>query len=254
MPSKLPNSPHRPAIVGLDPWLPGDLTGRGGNQLLSEEQRIRLTTIASIVRFAKGQQIYEEGGEATTIYNVIGGVVKAYQTAPNGSEYIAAFLYRHDLFGLSTAGRYVCSTRAITPVTAYAFPVAAVRRTLSSDAALDYNIVVKLCHELRQAQRHAFLLAQKHAITRVAMFLQLQEHLQAARGDAPDEIYLPMKRSDVADFVGISPSAVTRAFRTLIRQGLIESRDRRHVHIRERQAFDRLAAAIPAELPEEMEV
>ena len=242
---------HRPAIVGLDPWLPGDVGGE--NQLLSEGERTRLTTIASIVRFRKGQQIYGEGEDATAIYNIIGGVVKAYQTATDHSEHVAAFLYRHDLFGLSAGGRYICSTRALTPVTAYAFPVSAVRRKISTDAELDYGVIVKLCHELRQSQRHAFLLAQRHAVTRIAMFLQLQEHLQAVRGDAVDEIYLPMKRSDIAEFVGISPAAVTRAFRTLTEQGLIESRDRRHVQVRKRQAFDTLAAASPREWPDMLE-
>jgi len=148
----------------------------------------------------------------------------------------------HDLFVLSEEGRYTNSTKAITPVTAYRLPVSALRNRLSKDAGLDFHVICKLCHELRQAQRHALLLVRRRALSKVAMFLQLLEQLQAARGDRTTEIYLPMNRSEIAGYVGMSPEAVSRAFATLTARGIIKSRDRRHVKIMDRNGFDRIAA------------
>ncbi|HMA74220.1 MAG TPA: Crp/Fnr family transcriptional regulator [Xanthobacteraceae bacterium] len=198
-------------------------------------------SIASIVRFARGAEIYRAGDPAVAIFNVVSGVVKAFRTARDGSEHIAAFLFPGDVFGLSTEGRYIHSTKAVTPVTAYEFPFSTLRGVRSNDAGLEFHIIRKLCHELRQARRHAFLLSQHRALSKLAMFLQMLEQLQAARGEPTAEIYLPMGRSDIGEYVGMSLAAVSRGFHTLARRGIISSRGLRHVKIVDRSAFEKLA-------------
>src|SRR5450631_3377004 len=149
---------HGPAIRGADPWAASAGKMR---QLLSGEERARLAVLASIVRLNKGEEIYREGQRADAVFNIITGVVKAYKTALDGSEHITAFLFPDDLFGLSEEGRCINSTKAITPVTAYRLPVSALRSRLSKDAGLEFHVICKLIHELRQTQRHAFLLSRR---------------------------------------------------------------------------------------------
>ncbi len=235
MPTGDSDDPAGPAISAADPWLPGGRT----HQLLGDEERAQLATIASVVRFKKGEQIYSAGEHAEAVFNIISGIIKAYTTAPNGAEHIAAFLYPEDLFGLSEEGWYTNSAKALTAVTAYLLPLPALRRQLSKDAGLEFHVIVKLCHEIRQAQHHAFLLAHRHASTKLAMFLQLQEHVQSP-AVKPAEIYLPMDRSDIADYVGMSPAAVSRGLRDLEMQHIIACKDRRHVKIIDRDAFEKL--------------
>ncbi len=231
--------PGGPAIRAVDPWLPGNPASARFHQLLNDDERAQLATISTIVRFKKGERIYAEGEPANTIFNIVSGVVKAYTSSD--TDHITAFLYAQDLFGLSEEGRYANSAMAVTPVTAYALPTPALRRELSKDAELEFHVIAKLCHELRQAQRHALLLAQRHALTKLAMFLQLQEHLQTT-GETPiAEIYLPMDRKDIAEFVGMSLAAVSRGFRDLVEGGVIRIRERRHVKIVDRGALEKLA-------------
>lgn len=233
------NRPGGPAIRAVDPWLPGNSSAGELRQLLTDNERAQLATIAAIVRFKKGEEIYSVGAPADTIFNIISGVVKSY--VPYDGEHIGAFLYPQDLCGLSEEGRYVNSATAVTPVTAYALPTPALRRALSKDAELEFHVIVKLCHELRQAQRHALLLAQRHALPKLAMFLQLQEHLQTTDNRPMTEIYLPMDRKDVAEYVGLSLAAVSRGFGDMAAQRLIKTRDRRHIRIVDRKALERLA-------------
>jgi CRP/FNR family transcriptional regulator len=209
--------------------------------LLSDDERARLATVASIVRFKKGAQVYSDGEPAKAVFNIIGGVIKVYRPTPEGSEYVCAFLYPEDLFGLTEEGRYVNSAKAITPATLYSLPLQALQRGLFKDVDLEFHVIAKLCHELRQAQRHALLLAQKHAVSKLAMFLQLQEHVQSANGTPSSEIYFPMNRSDIAEYVSMSLAAVSRGFRSLEARGIIEYRDRRHVRIVDRKALEALA-------------
>jgi CRP-like cAMP-binding protein len=196
--------------------------------ILSDDERARLAVMASIVRFKKAAEIYHEGEAADAVFNIITGVVKAYKTAPDGSRYISAFLHPDDLFGLAEEGTYANSTRAITPVTAYRLPVTALQCRLARDAELEFHVICKLCQELRHAQRHAILPARRDAHPKVAMFLQMLGQLQAGRGERETEIYLPMGRTEIGEYVGMSLPAVSRAFRTLTALGIIEVRDKRH--------------------------
>ena len=240
--AKIPTNTNGPAIRGVDPWAP---SGGKMRQLLSAEERARLTVLSSIVRLNKGEKIYREGQHTDAVFNIIAGVVKAYKTAPDGSEHITAFLFPDDMFGLSEEGKYTNSTKALTPLALYRFPVPALRSQLAKDADLEFHVICKLMHELRETQRHAFLLARRGTLSKVAMFLQLLENLQAAKGERTAEIYFPMKRSDVGEYLGMSLEAVSRAFRVLTTRGIIKSRDRRHLTIVDRSTFDKIAANIP---------
>jgi CRP-like cAMP-binding protein len=226
-----------PAIWAVDPWIPAG----GMHQLLTADERFRLAAIASIVQFKKGAVIYREGDHVDAIFNIIRGVVTTYRKAPNGSEHIAAFLLADDLFGLSEEGRYINSAKAITPVTVYRLPVIALRSYLCKSAELEFHVICKLCQEVRQTQHHAFLLSQRRAVSRLVMFLKLVEQLQISRGKQTGEIYLPMDRSDIGEYTGMTLSAVSRAFRSLTTRGIIKVRNGRHVRITDRDGFEEMA-------------
>ncbi|SPL62627.1 hypothetical protein OHAE_5234 [Ochrobactrum soli] len=76
------------------------------------------------------------------------------------------------------------------------------------------------------------------------MFLRLQEHIQSAAGRPAGEIDLPMSRTDIADFVGLSLAAVSRGFRSLLSCGIVSIKNRRDVKIIDRKAFEALAGNV----------
>lgn len=228
-----------PSIAAIGLW-------QGGNgaraPLLSEAERARLAAVATIVRFKKKAQIYREGDRADAVFNIVEGVVKAYRTLPDKAEHIGAFLFADDLFGLAEEGRYVNSAKAVTAVTAYRIPVPALSGRLQGDATLEYHVICKLCHELREAQRHAMLLGFRSALARLAAFFQLLAQHQTAGNGAVQELYLPMSRSDIAHYVGLSLEAVSRSFRALARRGVLRFRQKRHVSVLDRGKLAALAA------------
>jgi CRP-like cAMP-binding protein len=229
---------HGPSIAAVG--LCGASGGRKA-QLLSDEERARLSAIASIVRFKKGAQIYREGDRANAVFNIISGVVKSYRVLPDKTERIAAFLFADDLFGLAEEGHYTNAMKALTAVTAYRIPVSALESRLRRDAALEVHVICKLCHELREAQRHALLLGRRSALARLAMFFQLLEHHQSVRGESAHDLYLPMSRSDIGDYLGMSLEAVSRSFRALVSRGILSLRNKRYVRVVNRAQLDALA-------------
>jgi CRP-like cAMP-binding protein len=229
---------HGPSIAAVALW--GASGGRRA-QLLTDEERAQLSVIASIARFKKGAQIYREGERADAVFNIVSGVVKSYKVLPDRTERIAAFLFADDLFGLAEEGHYTNATKAVTAVTAYRIPVPALESRLRKDAALEFHVICKLCHELREAQRHALLLGRRNALARVAMFFQLLENYQSVRGESAEELYLPMNRSDIADYLGMSLEAISRSFRTLTSRGFLSFGNKRHVRVLNRGQLEAIA-------------
>ena len=214
---------------------------RANNIIFSAKMRKRVSPHwHQLSTSKKNECIYSESQAADAVFNIISGVVALYKKRSRTVLHIVAFVTAEDIFGLAEQGQYVNSATALTNVTAYCLPVTALRRLLSNDAGLDLHIIAKLCEELRQAQRQAFIIAQKHATSRVAMFLSLQEHLQH-RDELTTEIYLPMDRTAIAAYIDLSLAAVSRALRVLADTGIISIRDRRHVKVVNRRTFEKLA-------------
>jgi CRP/FNR family transcriptional regulator len=216
-----------PNIIASGLWNPLGKPGR----LLTEEERAQLAVISSVSRFSKGTLMYREGDRADAVFNIVAGVAKSYRTLPDGSRHIAGFLFPDDLVGLAEEGRYTNSAQAVTPLTAYKIPTTTLEAKLHKEPRLEFHVICKLCHDLREAQRHAFLLGRRHALPKVGLFLEMLESYYAAREEGTEEIYLPMSRSDISDYIGISLEAVSRSFQALVRRGVIAFRDRRHVKI-----------------------
>jgi len=114
-----------------------------------------------------------------------------------GSRSIVAFVFPDDPFGLAVEGTYVNSAAAVTAATAWRLPVAALEALLRCDPTREWDILVKLCHELREPQLHALILARHGTLTRLAMFVLMPARSQEARDESNTEIYLPMTRSDI---------------------------------------------------------
>jgi len=219
---------RRPSISAI-PYR--EASGGKISYLLSEPERIALARIATTVRFARGAPIYQQGDAAQNVYNISSGVVRTSRTAADGSRSIVAFLFPDDLFGLAVEGTYVNNATAVTAVTAWRLPVAALEAVLRRDPTLEWHILVKLCHELREAQLHALILARHSALTRLAMFVLMLARSQEARNESDADIYLPMTRSDIGAYLGLTLAAISRSFRTMQGRGLVRFSDRRHLRI-----------------------
>ena len=205
---------------------------------LTAEERALLALIATIVRYRKGDRIYQEGADATAAYNIVAGVVKSYRDLPDSRQHIVGFLFAGDLLGLAENGKYVNSAAAVTAATLHRIPAGALEARLRKNPTLDFHIISKLCHDLREAQRHAFVLSRHRATVKLALFLEMIEAQQDGHGLGNRELYLPMSRSDIGAYVGISPEAVSRALRDLVSLGAITFRDRRHVKISNRAELE----------------
>jgi CRP/FNR family transcriptional regulator len=226
-----------PGLWRTTPPVPGGapVTREGG------EETTALASLATPVQFEKGALIYREREQAGSLYILREGVVKTYTTMPDDMNRAVAFCFKDDLFGWSDNDRYDGSAEALSPVIAYKVPIPVLEAMLDSNAGLAVDLLGRLRRCLRQQHRQLLLLGRNDALGRVAMFIAILEDLErTADGARPQRLYLPMSRSDIADFVGLSLEAVSRAFTALDTQGILTFRSKRHFQVSDRAGLQAL--------------
>ena len=140
-------------------------------------------------------------------------------------------------------GKYVNTVQAITRAACYRIPMETLTAVLRRDAELEFHFLCKVTHELRESQRRAIIIGRRSATGRIAMFLSMLES-NNANEPTGDVIALPMSRSDIANYVGLSPEAMSRATGQLTKQGILKFEGPHAVRILDRHRFRGLAADI----------
>ena len=227
-----------PTLVAVPFLKPAD---GGPVQLLSYAQREQLLECAEVREFPARRIVYRAGAPADSVFVIAEGVIKSYRDLANGRRRIAAFFFAHDLFGLAESGHYVNTVQTVTAVWTYAISVGALTELFQREPEIETQFLCKVVHVLRQAQHHNIIVARRDAVGRFAMLLRLLREQCPARSGK--DIALPMSRSDIADYLGLSLEAVSRASRRLERQGIVQFVGRNEVRIIDRPRFETLAAA-----------
>ena len=212
--------------------------------VLSDRQREELAYIGTRVRLPARMTIYRAQSPAQWVFAVADGVVKSYRELPSGRRHVALFLFPRDLFGLAANGLYVNSAQAITRVTLYRFPVNALAVLLKRDGDMQFAFLAKVTHELRESQRRAILLNRRDAAGRLATFIARMDERLNGRATGTCTVDMPMTRSDIAGFLGLSLETVSRAAADLERRGLVKFETRHFVRIVDPAGLARLVAAI----------
>jgi CRP/FNR family nitrogen fixation transcriptional regulator len=87
--------------------------------------------------------------------------------------------------------------------------------------------------DLQSLRAHMLLLGRKGATERVAAFL-----LKMAERAGSTRLTLPMSRTDIADYLGLTIESVSRSFTQLEREGAIALPSARHVELRDRAQLE----------------
>ena len=189
--------------------------------LLSEEDRLKLASIASVRHYNASDCLIHEDDEATCLLNIASGVVKAFNFMPNGKKIIQGFFSANDLIGFAENGRYINTVKAITPVTAFHLPISALETLLRSNPNLHFYFLTKTIHELWLARQHAIVLSQSSAKKRLLMLINLLKMHGESSEQKTQQIHLPMSRADIANYAGLAIETVSRNLNQLNRQGII---------------------------------
>jgi CRP/FNR family nitrogen fixation transcriptional regulator len=185
------------------------------------------------MRFERNEEIFAEEEEADFIYKVISGAVRDVRILSDGRRQIGAFHLVGDVFGLECGETHLYSAEAVVDC-----EIALVRRSVldkaaEADAATARKLWGLTARDLQTLQDHMLLLGRKTALERVASFLIRL----SSRALASAALDLPMSRSDIADYLGLTIETVSRTFTQLERDGTISIPSSRHILLHDRLAL-----------------
>lgn len=191
-----------------------------------------------------GETFLNEGEPASHFFNIIEGAVKVFKLMPDGRRQITGFLFAGDLLGLAFNESYTYSAEAITPVKICRFPRRQLERLLDEFPRMERQLLAMASNELAAAQEQMMLLGRKTAHERIASFLLSLARRQLRYGGSGATVQLPMTRTDIADFLGLTTETASRVFTSLRKRGCIEIDNASLIRFADRDTLEELASGL----------
>jgi len=194
--------------------------------------------------FARGETVFLQGQDASTIYIVIDGWIKLYRVAPNGSEAVVHVFTRGHSFGEAVALRghaYPVSAEAVTDCTVLAIPARGLLNMLAREPELSAAIIAATFQHLQELVTQVEQMKSQTGAQRVADFLC---RLCSCRSGSC-VVTLPYDKVLIAGRLGMKPESLSRAFARLKAVGVHVSRH--HARIDDIAALHGYAESDPSE-------
>lgn len=187
----------------------------------SESQTLeeRLTQ-ASERRLEAKEHVFCEGDPRTHVYRIEEGVIAIYKTLFDGRRRIIDFAYPGDYIGLGMIGEHIMSAQATCPSRVRCLSASALESLAEKDASLALKLYKSVCQDLVAARSLLVTVGQRSAVERLAAFL-LALHRRAG-DESNDTVKLAMRRSDIADLLGLTIETVSRTLTKLREMEVIE--------------------------------
>lgn len=210
---------------------------------LNREQLIVLAKSTSRRTIGPGEVISAPGQDIDQFANILSGVVKLSKLLSDGRQQIVGLQFAPDFLGRPFRSQNDVAAEAATHVRVCTFPKSVLEKIIAQSPEAEHRLHEQALRELDEAREWMITLGRKSASEKVASFLCLiaarHDPEQAGR-DQPIRFEIPLKRADIADFLGLTIETVSRHFTKLRKAGIIDIEQNRIILVRE---MDRLIAA-----------
>ena len=172
--------------------------------------------------YRSGQEIFVAGDLTEAVFTLSRGVVGHSKLLSDGRRQVLGFRLPGDFLGTPFAVRHTLSAHAIGEVAIWRF-----RRDEFFDLVDGHPSIMWLClktltRQLEQAQDHILLLGSGTAEEKVASFLLTWRNRFAGSQGFSVKVPLPMRRGEIADYLGLTLETVSRTFTRFERKNFIE--------------------------------
>lgn len=177
--------------------------------------------LATAVYFRSGATIFSEGEPAVKVFGLSQGVVRLYKLLPDGRRQVLAFALPGDFLGMPLAKRNNFSADAIGEVALCRFSGEELTAFIQSSPNIMRRLIEFAILQLDMAQEQLLLLGNGSAEEKVAIFLVSWRNRLARLSVFSETVPLPMRRQDIADFLGLKLETVSRTLAKLEQKNVI---------------------------------
>lgn len=213
---------------------------------MDDVQVKKLAQIAHRKKVPAGQTIISDEEPVDFFANVISGAIKLTKTLPDGRQQIVGLLFAPDFLGRAYSKNNPYTAEAATDVEICTFPNAAFERLVGEYPELQQRLFQHTLDELDAARDWMLLLGRKTAEEKVASFLYMLARRSMLTGcvhkasPGSTAFELPLTRSDMADYLGLTIETVSRQLTRLKTSNVVRLSTNRLIMVPD---LDRLAQA-----------
>jgi CRP/FNR family transcriptional regulator, anaerobic regulatory protein len=176
--------------------------------------------IGTPIYFRSKETIFSEGKPADSVFGLSQGVVRLYRLTDERRQ-VLAFALPGDFLEMPLASRHRFSADAVGEVALCQFSRNELMRFLESSPPLMRHLLEFANRELASAQDQLLLLGTGSAEKKLALFLVGWRDRMARVSTLSEIVPLPMRRRDIADFLGLKLETVSRTLAKLEQKNVI---------------------------------
>ncbi|MDE2446751.1 MAG: Crp/Fnr family transcriptional regulator [Alphaproteobacteria bacterium] len=207
---------------------------RGICGVLTPSQLVTLSKHTTKQVVSPEQQIAFEGETTKRFANILHGVVKLSKLTADGRQQIVGLQFAPDFMGRPFSKENDYAVEAATEVRLCSFPRSTLEQLTTESPELEHRLHQQTLKELGEAREWMLTLGRKSASERVASFLHfIAMHInpEVSHTHGSQQFEIPLKRSDIADFLGLTIETVSRQFTRMRQAGVIKISNNRTIEI-----------------------
>jgi len=194
---------------------------------LADEHRERVLAAGNERAFERGEIVFHEGEQAEALFVVLSGQVKLVRYSPKGRELLLHLVHPGQTFAeaaLFSGNTYPATAEVMEPSRVWNIPRAALAELLREGPELALAMLGSVSMWTRKLASKLELLTQRRVEERVALYLIARAGSSELK--AGDTIPLAEARNLIAAQCGTAPEVLSRTFRRLEEDGIIEAAPR----------------------------
>lgn len=215
-----PRCPHNKAVSCLDCRL-GKICLPVA---LKDDDILQLDEIVKRGRMMeKGEHLYRAGDQFHSVFAVRSGYVKTYRLTKDGEEQITGFYFPGEVVGLDGINQniYSNSARALESAAVCEIPFNRFQELSLQMPQLQTHFFQLMSQEIAEDQQLITLLSKKTAEQRLATFILTVSARNATRSLSATHLRLPMSRTEMGNFLGLTVETVSRTLNRFAKEGVI---------------------------------
>lgn len=171
----------------------------------------------------KGEHIYRENDAFTAVYAVRSGTLKGYSITDDGQEQVTGFYFPGEILGMDgiSKNKHASSARALETAAICEIPFERLGELSARVPTLQRHFFQLMSQEITEDQQLITMLSKNSAEQRVAALLLSISARYARRRLSATSFRLPMSRTDIGNYLGLTVETVSRVFGRFQKMGLL---------------------------------
>lgn len=171
----------------------------------------------------RGDHVFREEDDFTSIYAVRSGALKTYTVTEDGREQVTGFYLPGEIFGMDGMGKsqHTDSAKALETSAICEIPFSQLQNLSTQISGLQRNIFQVIGQGINYDRQLITLLSKNSAEERIASLLVSISSRNSRRKLSSSAFHLPMSRTDIANYLGLTVETVSRIFSRFQKQELM---------------------------------